>query len=220
VSLQIIALIGAFWTALAGCRTRSEASSLRCVVALASGAAATHLGWALLHPLWLRLHPTWLLDPGAGFCTLFLPLGIGLVTRDPGLWRSLPRALAVARLGCVMAGCCHGLHGERTPAIEIAGLAILHRELQRARKHWTVPAFLIGFGSIRLAVEPWRAPPPIPGSLDIAGWIALGWVGLGVGVAVQLVARSAPTPASPARGSRTQNVAPSPARECTSRVPP
>jgi hypothetical protein len=208
--LQILALIAAFWTALAGCRPQAEATPLRCVVALASGAAATHFGWALLHPLWIQLHPALLIRPGAGFCTLFLPLGIGIVTRAPELWRALPHALAVARAGCVAAGCCQGTNGEMTPLIEIAGLSMLHRELRRARPQWIVPGFLIGFGSIRLGVEPWRAPSPIPGSLELAVWIALGWVLLGAGMATQLVRRADPAPASPAMGSRTQNVAPLP----------
>jgi hypothetical protein len=210
VAIQTLALIAAFWTALARCRPRAEVAPQRYLVALASGAAATHFGWALLHPLWIQLHPALLIDPTAGFCTLFLPLGVGIVSRAPELWRALPHALAVARLGCVIAGCCRGSDGEMTPLIEIAGLAMLHRELHRAAKPWVVPGFLIGFGAIRLGVEPWRTASPIPGSLDLAAWIALGWVVLGAGVATQAVARAAPAPASPVIGSRTQNVAPLP----------
>lgn len=220
MSLHTVALFGAFWTVLVRCRPFAEASTLRCVVALAAGAVAAHLGWALLHPLEVRLQPLRVLEPSVGLCVLFLPAGVALATRAPSVWRVLPGGLAVARLGCLAAGCCGGLHGEATPALEIAGLAILDRELQRAGPRWSLPGFLIGFGAIRLAVEPWRGPPPLPGSYEVAGWIALGWAALGGVLAFQAEWRSAPTPASPCMGRRTQKVAPSPSLLCTSRVPP
>jgi hypothetical protein len=201
--LPFLALWGAFWTALLSfpCRSQS-AEALRLVLALAVGAALAHLGWVALHLPHVLDHPLRILDPTRGFSILFLPLGPlllaprGAPQRRAFLARSfasLPLALAVARLGCLAAGCCYGVPTSApwgvpgaagasvhpTPLYEVLGCLGLHGVLRRLSSRWVTPVFLTGFGLIRLFVEPWRStgpidPPGFPPALIAAAWLAAG----------------------------------------------
>ena len=198
--LQPLALFGAFWTALAlysrsGRSGRPAPEPFRFVAALALGAVFAHLGWALLHGSAVAAHPEVFLDPTRGFCVLFVPLGPLLLAPRPAAFASLPLALAVARLGCLAAGCCHGESGEPTPLYEIGGLVILHRVVGHLPARWVTPVVLAGLGLIRLAVEPMRSAPPLGEPVVPIVAIAALWVALGVAMAVRL----AGYPGTPAR---------------------
>jgi phosphatidylglycerol:prolipoprotein diacylglycerol transferase len=202
---QLGAWFAAFWVAVLGFSGRREraAGSERLIAGLVLGAAFAHLGWAALHPILVRRAPRLLLEPGSGYTVLCLP--IGLLAAAP--WRaspaerstwlaaalgSLPLAIAVARLGCLAAGCCHGLPSDvpwamrggpdgalrhPAPLYEIAGLAALHLALRFAPRSGMAAAVLAGLGAVRLAVSPWRAEPP-SGSPAVlaAAWVAIGLV--------------------------------------------
>jgi phosphatidylglycerol:prolipoprotein diacylglycerol transferase len=201
--LPYAALWGAFWTALITFPGRSQSSeALRLVLALLVGAALAHLGWMVLYLPHLLDHPLWILDPTRGFSVLFLPLGPvllaprGVPRRRAFLTRtfaSLPLPLAVARLGCLAAGCCYGIPTSTpwgvqvaaeasvhpTPLYEIAGCLGLHGVLRRVPSRCVTPVFLAGFGLIRLLVEPWRSmapigPPVVPPALLAAAWLVAG----------------------------------------------
>ena len=175
--LQLLALFGAFWTALALYARRSHSPEpARFVGALGLGAVFAHLGWAVLHVPAVAAHPSALLDPARGLTVLFVPLGLLLLERSAAAFASLPLALAVARLGCLAAGCCHGAAGEPTPVYEAAGLVMLHGVVSRLPERRVAPAVLGGFGLVRLLVEPWRAPPPLGEPLAPAAWIAAAWI--------------------------------------------
>ena len=121
--LQLLALFGAFWTAIALYARRSPSPKrVRFIGALGLGAVFAHLGWAVLHVPAVAAHPLALLDLTRGLTVLFVPLGLLLLERSAAAFASLPLALAVARLGCLAAGCCHGAAGEPTPVYEAAGL--------------------------------------------------------------------------------------------------
>ncbi len=211
--MQLNALSAAFWVAFALYR-RSEPGGhgqLRFLVGLAVGVVLAHLGWALLYFDRIVSEPRMLLQP-AGWCVLFVPIG-PLVTapwrggrrRREQFWRSatasLPLALATARLGCLGAGCCHGVPtdlpfglwladdtDERHPTAlyDIAGLVLLHATATWAPPRWVPPIVLGGFGLLRLAIEPWRAAAPLGAPLLAPEWIAALWVG----VALSLCLRS------------------------------
>lgn len=184
--LQLLALFGAFWTAIAlYARHSPSPAPARFVAALAFGAVFAHLGWAALHLSEVATHPSALLDPARGLTVLFVPLGLLLLERSPAAFASLPLALAVARLGCLAAGCCHGENGEPTPLYEIGGLMILHGMVSRLPDRWAIPVVLAGFGLIRLGVEPMRATPPLGEPVVPIVAIAAVWVGLGIAMAVR-----------------------------------
>ncbi len=179
-ALQLLALFGAFWAAVLSYRGDRP---VRFVGGLALGAFFAHLGWALLH--WpVPGGARGLLDP-TGFTVLFLPLGLVLLAPGAAAWRALPRALAVARAGCMAGGCCGGIAApwgglHPTPLYEIASLLLLHLGLRRLPDRWVGPAFLAGFGLLRLLVEPWRAPPALGEPWIAAAWIAGCWVAVGL----------------------------------------
>jgi hypothetical protein len=129
-----------------------------------------------LHWPAIELHFAALLDPARGLTVLFVPLGLLLLERSPAAFASLPLALAVARLGCLAAGCCHGPEGEPTPLYEIGGLVVLHGVICHLPARSLTPAVLAGFGLIRLANEPIRAMPPLGEPLVPVAWIAAAWV--------------------------------------------
>jgi phosphatidylglycerol:prolipoprotein diacylglycerol transferase len=205
-TLQLLAWCAAFWVAVLGFVARQSLPRFgtRFLVGLALGAALAHLGWAALHPSVFRAQPLALLDPSLGYTVLAVPLGL-LLTAP---WRarparrgaylaaafaSLPAALAVARLGCLAVGCCHGrptqlpwsltigdgIAVHATPLFEIAGLAVLFLLVRRLPDGWIPTAVLCGIGLIRIVVEPLRAEPPlgspaVPASVLAAIWIAVG----------------------------------------------
>ena len=186
--LQPVAWSAAFWTALWLYARRAGPRPIRFACALALGAALAHAGWLLLHApaTWpaLRARPALMLDPSLGFCVLFLPLGPLLLERSPAAFASLPLALAVARLGCLAAGCCQGaptgapwavagLHP--APLYEIAGFLALHGGVVRAPA-LAVPVVLGGIGALRLLLDPLRAAPPLGAPVVPAAAIAAAWM--------------------------------------------
>jgi hypothetical protein len=207
-------LLLAFWVAIAQwLREREREASGRFVLGLALGAAFAHLGWALLHARALAAAPQAVLDVSRGFCVLFVPTGLlavapwrrGRGARDaflgPAL-RSLPLALATARVGCLAAGCCLGtatsvawgveVGGARvhaTPLYEIAGLLLLHLAARRAPLRLAGPAVLAGVGAVRLAVEPVRARPGLGDPLVPASALALAWIAIGLALALRRAPR-------------------------------
>jgi len=175
-ALQLALLCAAFWSAVLAYRGARPA---RFVAGLALGALCAHGGFALLHPDVVRDHPALLIDPTTGWSVLFVPLGLLALERSAAAFATLPLALAVARLGCVAAGCCRGPAGEATPLAEVAALLALHLAVRDRSDPWVVVVVLLGFGGLRLALEPWRAPPPlgppiVPASVVAALWIATG----------------------------------------------
>ena len=179
--LQPLAWSAAFWIALSLYARRGGPRPARFACALALGAAFAHGGWLLLHAMqtWpaLRARPGLLLDPSLGFCVLFLPLGPLLLERAPAAFASLPLALAVARLGCLAAGCCQGAR-----LYEIAGLLALHAAVVSARAR-VVPIVLGGIGALRLLLDPLRAAPPLGAPLVPATAIAAAWMLLAAALA-------------------------------------
>jgi hypothetical protein len=183
--LQLLALFGAFWTAIALYARRSPSPEpLRFVGALGLGAVFAHLGWAVLHWPAIAAQPSAPLDPARGLTVLFVPLGLLLLERSPAAFASLPLALAVARLGCLATGCCHGPEGEPTPLYEIGGLVVLYGVIRHLSARSLTPAVLAGFGLIRLATEPIRAMPPLGDPLVPVAWIAAAWVTGGAMLAI------------------------------------
>ena len=123
---------------------------------------------------------------------LFLPLGPLLLERSAAAFASLPLALAVARLGCLAAGCClgtptsapwavAGLHP--TALYEVAGLLALHGAVSRAEARFAAPLVLGGFGALRLLIDPLRAAPPLGAPLVAPTAIAAVWLALAAALA-------------------------------------
>jgi hypothetical protein len=196
--IQPVVWSAAFWTALVLYARRARPGRpVRFALALVLGAAFAHAGWLLLHApaIWPALgsRPGLLLDPSLGFCMLFLPLGPLLLERSAAAFASLPLALAVAKLGCLAAGCCLGIPTTAPWAVaglhptalyEVAGLLGLHAVVLRAEARWAAPLVLGGIGALRLWIEPLRAAPPlgapaVPPAALAAGWLlcaaALAW---------------------------------------------
>jgi len=172
---QLAALSGAFWIALFEFEHRGgrRIHALRFVAGMGVAALACHLGWILLHLESSAPVLRSLFRP-AGFCVLFAPIGVVLAGPRPAEERarylapalgSLPLAMATARLGCLAVGCCHGvaLGGGLVPiqAIEIAGCVLLSLGTRRLPPAMVPAATLAGLGTLRLVVEPWRAPDPL-----------------------------------------------------------
>lgn len=196
--LQGACLTSAFWLAVFVYRsTRPDGrDAVRFVLGLALGAVLTRVGWVWLHGAPLRSLPAALLQPDVGSTVLFQPLGLlAVAPRRRGRFLadslgSLPAALAVARLGCLFAGCCTGRPGDVPWALlspgapaslhpvvlyEVAGWLVLHAAACRSAWRGAAPAFrvalfLVGFGALRLAIEPFRAAPS-----DAAACLALAW---------------------------------------------
>jgi hypothetical protein len=171
----------ALWIAASGYRGERP---LRFLSGLALGATLSHLGWGALHWSYLRSQPLVLLDPLAGHWVLLVPLGPLLLAREAASWRALPAALAAARAGCLPVGCCYariGAWGVPLGALlEMAAMLALHAALGRATDRRAPPLFLLGFGLTRLALEPWRAAPPLDsgGAALALAWAAAGAWGL------------------------------------------
>jgi hypothetical protein len=139
-----------------------------------------------------RARPGLLFDPTLGFCVLFVPLGLLLLERSAAAFASLPLALAVARLGCLAAGCClgaptsapwavAGLHP--TALYEVAGLLVLHAAVSAAEARWAAPLALGGFGALRLVIDPLRAAPLLGAPLVAPSAIAALWLALAAALA-------------------------------------
>ena len=183
--LQLAALCGAFWTAVFLFDRDATTGHTRFVFGLALGAVFAHLGWAMLNLTAVFEYPWAVVDPTVGFSVLFVPLGLLLLAPWSEAFATLPLALAVARVGCLAAGCCHGENGEPTPLYEIAGLVVLHGMVSRLPDRWVIPVVLGGFGLIRLAVEPMRSIPPLGEPVVPIEAIAAFWVALGIAIALR-----------------------------------
>jgi len=204
---QALFLGAAFWLAVAlAQRASGGAFARRIVLGLLLGAAFAHAGWAALHAGAVGSAPGALLDPTRGFCVLFVPCGLlaaaprGRESRKRFLAAtlgSLLLPLAVARLGCLAAGCCLGalsdlpwsiadLAGTRrhpAAAYDAAGCAALHLALRRLPGELRAAAALAGLGALRLVTEPLRAPPPLGDPAVDPRWLAALWIGLGAAAA-------------------------------------
>ena len=185
--VQALALSAAFWTALACYR---GAHPLRLAAGLGLGAVLAHLGWSLLYLPQVRAVPQVLAHPLTGFCVLFVPLGLLACAPHAAAFRTLLPALAVARLGCLAAGCCRGIPSELpwalagnhpAPLYEIAGLAVLAAVTRRLSDPWVLPIVLGGFGLLRLLVDPFRGPASLGAPAVSAPWIASLWIAFALG---------------------------------------
>ncbi|MDJ0849386.1 MAG: hypothetical protein QNK04_13515 [Myxococcota bacterium] len=185
-TLHALVLSGAFWLAL---RLYRGARPAHFAGALAAGAVFARVGWGLLHWGALAREPAALLAADAGYCVLFFPLGPLLLAREPAAWRALALPLALARTGCLLSGCCGGVAtswgAAPTAVAEVALLVPLHRAVRAAPAARARAAFLLGFGLVRLVVEPWRAAPPLGEPALPAALLALAWVGTGALLALQ-----------------------------------
>ncbi len=182
MSAQLLLLLTAFWVAV--WRYRGE-QPVRFLLAVALGAVFAHLGWALFHLDAVVDHPAAAWNPAIGYSVLFFPLGPLLLSRSASSWRALPLALAVARLGCLAAGCCHGIPAPwgglyPTQLYEIVLLVGLHVSLGRAPNSLAAPCFLLGFGLIRLVLDPLRALPPLGAPGFAPSTVAVCWATLGL----------------------------------------
>ena len=201
------ALGGAFWMAILVYLRRGgrAESGSRFVAGLALAGASAHLGWAFLHLDDVMAHPRALLNPAVGHSVLFAPLGIlALAPGKPAKRErylaaalgSLPQAFAVARLGCLACGCCHGIQAvfgaDATPLCEIAGLLALAGWTRRLPAAWVGPATLWGFGSLRLLTEPFRAPSPLGEPLIAPTALGIGWIAIGAAMALAALQRPRP----------------------------
>jgi hypothetical protein len=173
-ALQLAAWSAAFWLALGlHARGADARSTPRFALALLAGALLARFGHALLWG-----DPAHALDPRESASVLFVPLGPLLLAAGPAAFASLPLPLALARLGCLAAGCCRGTAGEPLPLYEAAALGALHVALARGPSAAAPARFALGFGAIRLAQAPWR-PAPNAGALVTPELVALAWLLLG-----------------------------------------
>ena len=194
-----LALLAAFWVAVVTHARRAPRTrdAGRFVVGLGVGAARARLGWVALYADRVE-HVSAVLDPSLGFSILFVPLGPLLLApwapsrRGPYLaaaFGALPLAFATARLGCLVAGCCHGVEttlawglpgGERTlhpvQVYELGGWLVVYAATRGVPERWVAPLVLAGFGAMRLLLEPLRAPPPLGMPLLSVEWIATAWL--------------------------------------------
>ncbi len=192
--LRLVLLCAALWVAVAG----FPSGGPRFVLGLTLGAGLAHLGWGVLHLDRLLLAPDTLLNPASGHSVLFVPLGPLLtapwrgdgVRRErylAGVFRALPAALATARLGCLVAGCCRGAPGplawaparHPTQLYEIVCLLALLGLLRKLPAGCVAPVFLAAFGLLRLATQPLRAAPPLSEPLVPPEALAAAWLGIG-----------------------------------------
>lgn len=224
--LSLLAHLAAFWGALLlYAHRRPTAGLVRPALGLALGALLAHLGWASLHADVLQARPAAALVPWAGYTVLLVPAG-PLLASLPSSSRpergaflaaslgTLPAAFAVARLGCVAVGCCHGvatslpwgLHlvegtGARhpVPLYEIAAYVALFAGLRCLPARAVPGAFLVAFGGIRLALEPLRASPPLGPTVVPVAFLAALWLAVGAASLYALRRGADPEPAGSGR---------------------
>lgn len=168
-------LFGAFWVAVGMYRGRDP---WRFLGALVAGASFAHIGWIVLQDSSAVAPPRALLDLTTGYSILFFPLGPLLLSRrDPAAWKNLPLALAVARAGCWWTGCCRGVDtawGNHPMVLyEIFLMALLYLLLRTIPRQSVGWVFLLGFGSARLVIEPFRISSA---TLVPVEWLAGSWV--------------------------------------------
>lgn len=172
--LQIAAWCAAFWLALwlHARRTREPRERMRFAGALGMGALLARAGHAVL---WGE--PGRIAEPSAAFSVLFLPLGVLWLAPHVAAFASLPLALAMARLGCVVAGCCRGAAGEPLPLFEATAWVAVHLALARGDPERIPERFAFAFGGLRLAEAPWR--PPVGADVATPELVALAWIAVG-----------------------------------------
>jgi hypothetical protein len=211
---QPLSQAAAFWVALVLAAREPGGARLlpRVAAGLALGAALAHVGWGALHAGALRGAPAAWLDPTQGYCVLFVPLGVLCAAPRRRRARAdylaaalgaLPLAFAVARLGCLAAGCCPGTasalpwslpdgRGARAHAVaayEALGSASLHLALRTAPRALRAGLALGGFGALRLALEPFRAQPPLGAPCLSPAWLAALWLASGLASTARSLAR-------------------------------
>jgi len=171
--LQIAAWCSAFWLAvgLHARRSGEPRERVRFVAALGMGALLARAGHGLL---WGE--PGWMLDSGSAFSILFLPFGVVALAPHAAAFASLPLALALARLGCLPAGCCRGGAGELLPAFEATAWVAAHLVLARSAPERVPERFAFAFGGLRLAQTPWRPPVSAVVTPEL---VAVVWLGVG-----------------------------------------
>jgi hypothetical protein len=143
------ALCAAFWVAVLGFRAapRTAPEAARFVAGLALGAALARAGGLLFAPAGLFL----LGWRRARFLDAALP--------------ALPLACAVAKLGCVAAGCCAAAGGEAL------GFAVVHVAARFAPRAHAAALALAGIGLVRLAALPSRPEARLSAGLAVV-WLA------------------------------------------------
>lgn len=174
--LQLLAVCAAFWLALWQHDRRAPGRAARFAGALLVGAGLARAG----HVIAFEGTPRALLAPEAGASILFVPLGVLLLTPTPAAFASLPLPLAVARLGCLAAGCCRGADGEPLALVEAAALLALHRALERVPPRRTPAMFALAFGAIRLLEQPWRTAPECGFAWLAPTEVAVAWLAVGL----------------------------------------
>jgi hypothetical protein len=153
-ALYAALLCAAFWTALRGARAGlgSTEDAARFVAGLALGALFARAGGLLFAPAGLLAAAPWRAAERAVFLDAALP--------------GLPLAFAVAKLGCVAAGCC------AFAGAEALGFAAVSAALRLAPRRYGAALALAGIGAVRLAALPFR--PEARGS----AWLAAAWLAL------------------------------------------
>jgi len=150
-ALYEAALCAAFWVALAGYRPRGARDAGRFVAGLALAAALARAGGLLWAPAGLLLAAPWRAPARARFLGAALP--------------ALPLAFAVAKLGCLAAGCCAAAGGEAL------GFAAVHAAARGLPRRRAAAVALAGIAAVRLAVIPLR-PEARHSALLAAVWLA------------------------------------------------
>jgi hypothetical protein len=149
--LYELALCAAFWVCVGSIRG-SPASGLRFVVALALGALLARLGGLLWAPAGLLLAAPLAAPARARFLDAALP--------------PLPSACAVAKLGCLAAGCC------AAAGAEALGFTAAGAALRLAPRRHQATLALAAVGAVRLLALPLR--PEASGSALLAVvWLTL-----------------------------------------------
>jgi hypothetical protein len=144
------ALCAAFWIALWRFDA-VRASALRFVAGLALGALFARAGGLLFAPAGLLLAAPLVAPARASFLSAALP--------------TLPLAFAVAKLGCLVAGCCAAA-GVEAFGFAAVGVAVY------ARPRFAAGLALAGIGAVRLATLPLR-PDATLSALPALLWLAL-----------------------------------------------
>ena len=150
-ALYEAALCAAFWVALAGYRPRGAGGAARFVAGLALGAALARALGLLWAPAGLLLAAPWRAPGRERFLGAALP--------------ALPLAFAVAKLGCLAAGCCAAAAGEAM------GFAAVHVAARRLPPRHAATLALAGIAAARLAALPFR-PEAGLSALPAAAWLA------------------------------------------------
>ena len=178
VSGQAVLLVAALWAAIWLYRGERP---VRFLLGLVAGCVTARLGWALFQLTVVAQYPTSILGLSAGYTVLFFPLGPLLFAPEDATWRALPMPLAVARLGCLVAGCGGGTDApwgsQPTALYEAAWLLILHFSLSRSVARAAAPLFLMGFGLGRVVITPLRAAAAEGDPVLSPLLVSVGWMG-------------------------------------------